>query len=278
MNRLPHIRAAYLHACGRPRELVVRPAAYGSLLVLDRDPLMRQERVVAHIPADEPAENALLVGRMYVRERGARSCRPLTAEDLVCAPLELEPDAPGARGLCDADDLVRDRLVYAIRSHRRARRPAGPGELRWSRRAAAGGPWTALTLREVLAAFESYEPMLSLTRRAIAREGENAPSVDSLRRELQRVQRSPYVLNRGLREAVLDAVQRPGESMSQIALRCGMVKRDRRGALGGDTSWLARRIGLAPESGGRVTRWVHSDVLGLIARRGLGVGPREVEL
>lgn len=280
MKCFPHVHAAYVNAAGRPRELVVRPAAHGSLLVLDRDPLRPREspRLVAHIPADEPVGNALLVGHMYMSERGARPCRPLMREDLVRAPLACEPGTSGARGLCAAEDLVRDGRVYAIRSHQRARRPAGCGELRWSRCGVAGGPWTALTLREVLAAFESYEPMLSLTRRAIARDASHPESVDTLRRELERVQRSSYVLNRGLREAVLDAVARHGASMSQIALRCGMAKGGRRGPGGGDTTWLARRIGLAPESGGRVTRWVHSDVLGLIARRGLGIGPHEVEL
>jgi hypothetical protein len=67
--------------------------------------------------------------------------------------------------------------------------------------------------------------------------------------------------------------------MSEIALRCGKVKRDSRGNESGETSWLARRLGLAPESGERApTPWIHTDVLALIARRGLGVSPREVEL
>jgi hypothetical protein len=67
--------------------------------------------------------------------------------------------------------------------------------------------------------------------------------------------------------------------MSAIALRCGRVKRDRRGNVSGETSWLTRRIGLAPEGGSsNPTPWVHSDVLALIARRGLGIEPREVEL
>jgi hypothetical protein len=67
--------------------------------------------------------------------------------------------------------------------------------------------------------------------------------------------------------------------MSTIAIRCGRVKRDRRGNESGETSWLARRLGLLPEAGQVMpTPWIHSDVLALIARRGLGVSPREVEL
>ena len=48
----------------------------------------------------------------------------------------------------------------------------------------------------------------------------------------------------------------------------------------GETSWLARRIGVTPR--GRVrpqpTPWIHSDTLALIAREGLGLCPNEVEL
>jgi hypothetical protein len=67
--------------------------------------------------------------------------------------------------------------------------------------------------------------------------------------------------------------------MSEIALRCGIVKRDRRGKVSGETSWLARRIGIMPEGGEtEITPWIHSDVLAVIARKGLGISPREVEL
>jgi hypothetical protein len=67
--------------------------------------------------------------------------------------------------------------------------------------------------------------------------------------------------------------------MSEIAVRCGRVKRDGKGNVSGETSWLARRIGLLPEGGqSRPTPWIHSDVLALIARDGLGASPREVEL
>ncbi len=90
---------------------------------------------------------------------------------------------------------------------------------------------------------------------------------------------SPIVLNRKLRQAVLVAIERQGLSMSEIALRCGRVKRDSKGNMSGETSWLARRVGILPESGTtRPTPWVHSDVLALIARNGLGISPREVEL
>ncbi|MCW3032819.1 MAG: hypothetical protein JWM60_1164, partial [Solirubrobacterales bacterium] len=100
-----------------------------------------------------------------------------------------------------------------------------------------------------------------------------------LRAELTRVLDSAIVLNRGLREAVVEKVSAGGASMSEIAMRCGRLKRDSRGNATGETSWLARRVGLLPVGGHtEPTRWVHSQVLALIARQGLGIAPREVEL
>jgi hypothetical protein len=82
-----------------------------------------------------------------------------------------------------------------------------------------------------------------------------------------------------LREAVLAAAERQGLSMSEIAIRCGRIKRDSAGNESGETSWLSRRLGLLAEGGRETpTPWVHSDVLALIARDGLGLSPREVEL
>jgi hypothetical protein len=167
-----------------------------------------------------------------------------------------------------------------------------PGErsiaqLRWCRGFAdadhpdlGASGWEQASLREVIAALESYEPMRTLTERAIALHRDD-PSVSlaRLRCEFDRLCTSPVVLNRGLREAVLDAVDRQGTSMSEIALRCGIVKHDCRGKVSGETSWLARRIGIMPEGGKKqITPWIHSDVLAAIARKGLGISPREVEL
>jgi hypothetical protein len=104
-------------------------------------------------------------------------------------------------------------------------------------------------------------------------------STVSLRAELARLLASPIVLNRGVREAVLAAVARGDSSLSEIAIRCGRIKRDRRGNESGETSWLSRRLGLLAEGGqDTATPWIHSDVLALIARQGLGMSPREVEL
>ena len=157
-------------------------------------------------------------------------------------------------------------------------------ELRWCR-AASGRPArrgaTAkrpatveiVSLREVVASCESYEPaLLAHTQPRCARTRARRVSSTVLRLELARVLESPIVLNRRLREVVLAAVEREELSMSEIAMRCGRVKRDRNGNESGETSWLARRLGLLAEGGQRrPTPWIHSDVLALIARRGLGI-------
>jgi hypothetical protein len=142
-----------------------------------------------------------------------------------------------------------------------------------------GGPFAPVTLRDVIGALESYEPAVSITCRTLATAGRGVGvSTQRLAQEAQRLQRSPIVLNRGLRECVQRHLS-CGVSMSEIATRCGRTKRDRGGNRSGETTWLARRIGQMPEGGESApTPWVHTDTLARIARDGLGVSPREVEL
>jgi hypothetical protein len=136
-----------------------------------------------------------------------------------------------------------------------------------------------VSLRSVVGALESYEPARTMTATAIgAHRFDAGVSVVALGAELRRLATSSITLNRLLREAVLRAVAE-GLTLSMIAMRCGRIKRDPRGNISGETSWLGRRLGLLPEGGNsRPTPWIHSDVLALIARRGLGLSPREVEL
>ncbi len=279
----PRSLALYTTANGDPREVIARAGAGGSTLVVDRRRATDSDaRLVAHIAPDEPAENAALVCRQYLQDaRGeARRCRPLTADDTTIAPFSAPSGA-------DAEDLGScleaacvDRLGCSYAIQLVAGEMAIP-ELRWCRRAGEGDRrGEPVSMREAIGALESYQAIHALTLRALSRHrrgGEVSTTV--LRAELARVQASPIVLNRRLREAVVAAVQGGELSMSEIAIRCGRVKRDRRGNESGETSWLARRLGLAPEGGqSAATPWIHSDVLALIARRGLGVSPREVEL
>jgi hypothetical protein len=269
---------------GHPREIVTLSGAGDTVLVLDRDAItLGDRRLLAHLAADEPPENAVLVSRCFLDQaRSTRcSCRRLLPADLLTVPFAQESEAPdeGDAGLAAQTLQDADGRTYRVGHH-----PTGANsiaELRWGRRDAETirGACEVLTVREVIASLERYEPVLTLTRRAIGVNCDSKEvSVAVLRAELVRMQESPIVLNRGLRAAVTDVLDRGAASMSEIAMRCGRIKRDSSGNESGETSWLARRLGLLPEGGRRrPTPWIHSEVLALIARDGLGLSPREVE-
>ncbi len=251
--------------------------------MLDRDAAtLSDPRLVAHICADEPPENAAIASRCYLAQarRGRCRCRPMLPDDLRAVPFGAEPST-------HVDDGARSVAESPVDEHGRSYRldPLQTGmsipELRWCVHDRDGhAPRTPLSVREVIGRLQSYEPVCTATRRAIeSHDDDDRVSTTVLRGELSRLLRSPIVLNRRLRESVLGAVERQGLSMSEIAIRCGRTKRDSAGNESGETSWLARRLGLLPE-GGRPTPtpWIHSDVLALIAREGLGVCPNEVEL
>jgi hypothetical protein len=274
--------ASYPDVDGRIRELLALPGSGGSVLVLDRDATtLCDRRLVAHLAADEPVENAALICRHYLEDKHGHWCRRVAPEDLKITPFaSSERRPPGDSATIDA--RVQDARGRVYRLGPVSGKSTKNAQLLWSRRHGRSDahPWEQAKLRDVVAALESYEPVRTLTEQALACHRED-PSVLStrLRDEFERLCTSPIVLNRGLREAVLDAVDRRGMTMSEIALRCGIVKHDRHGNPSGETSWLARRVGLMPEGGAQaITPWVHSDVLAAIARQGLGLSPREVEL
>jgi len=273
----------YRDTGGELRELAIRAGAHGSLLLLDRDAAgPGAERLVAHLAADEPRRNAVLAARLYLdADPESRRCRALEESDEQRPPLT----APAASALTDLHGCATSVLAgsFAFRLRRVPGDMSIPS-LRWTRSDAGAGAnanvHCTVSLREAVAEAESYEPFCELTRAALARwERDGRVSSTVLRAELSRVLDSPIVLNRALREAVVAKVSRREATMSEIAMRCGRLKRDSRGNATGETSWLARRVGLLPEGGAQhPTRWVHSDVLALIARQGLGIAPREVEL
>ncbi len=277
--------ARYTDAEGRLREVLARPGHAGSVLVLDRDALtLGDRRLVAHLAADEPPENAALVGRHYVRDPRGRRCRPLAPEDLLTAPFSEGSEREGSKrtdpALPPRAVELRDRRGDRHRLEALATGLSIP-ELRWCRRGDGGEPGRPESVRDAVACMESYEPVRALTARAFALHREDpAVSVAVLGSELRRIDASRIVLNRGLRQAVLHAMRTRGLSLSEIAFRCGRIKRDGKGNSSGETSWLSRRVGISPESGGdgEPTPWIHSEVLALIAREGLGISPREVEL
>lgn len=265
----PRPLARHIRPDGLVREIVALPGAQASTLLVDRlaDGL-GDNRLLAHLPADEPAQNAQLICRMYLADP-RRGCRRLRADDFKALPLaEPAVDTAGTVGdLRDAaGSLYRIRLV-----------DGRPRCLRWTR-SSSGHPerFDVVSLRDVVAALESYEPARAFTRGAIAH-ATDAPTY-TLRQELRSLARSPFVLNRALREAVLHAIEHQDATMSEIAIRCGRVKHTPTGT-SGETTWLSRRIGLRPDStSGRITPWVHTEVLALIARDGLLIAPADVEM
>jgi hypothetical protein len=260
-------------AADEQRELVLVPGAAGSRLLIDRRVEDRGDpRLLAHLSSDEPDANALLVCRDFLAG-ASRLARPVCPADFDAAPEGLPESGLGV-------PFVPTVLVDGS-GHRYALGASGsPRELRWQRQARGHSGARRISARDVVAALEDYEPVCALTRAAVARfRLDRRVSVAALAVELRRIESSPIVLNRRLREAVLEAVSEEGVSLSAIAMACGRVKHDRRGNGSGETSWLARRVGLLPSGpAGRPNPWVHSDTLALIAREGLGLAPRDVEL
>jgi hypothetical protein len=283
-RRAPSVLGRYTTARGDDREVLCCPGARGSVLVINcltgsrADPLL-----VAHLAADEPARNAQIVASIYINEARGGGCRRLIKQDLQTAP-PVAGQTPGVEGSDNAPTPALTELVdqygNVFRSESVDSGMSIP-ELRWSHKTPdrTDTSSSAVPMREVIGALESYEPVRQMTARALEMHAlDPTVSTSVLRVELGRVDASPIVLNRGLREAVWAAVAR-GLSMSEIAIRCGRVKRSSRGHISGETSWLARRIGARPEGGESLpTPWIHSDTLALIARQGLRLAPREVEL
>ncbi|HEY3864865.1 MAG TPA: hypothetical protein VGL54_02120 [Solirubrobacteraceae bacterium] len=272
----------YLDSDARRRQIVALPGARGSVLVVDRDAsTLGDRRLVAHLAADEPPENAILVCRHYLRDTAGHWCRRVTAEDLLAVPFgeaeEQDPD-PEARATVRPTALT-DRQGRTYRLELCTTDMSIP-ELRWHRCSPTEEGAVPVVMREVIASLESYEPARTLTARALVlHRADPEVSTAMLRTEQARVERSEIVLNRGLRRAALAAAATQDLSMSEIAMRCGKIRCDSRGKASGETSWLARRLGISPEGGRDTpTPWIHTDVLALIARHGLGISPREVEL
>lgn len=276
-KRAPRLGRYTVPETGQTREILSLCRPDGSVFVIDYllDPL-GDGRVVAHLAADEPAENARIVCELYLADESRGRCRRLLPEDLE-RTRQVEPPPPPDTAVppsLDADG-------YEYRVNELDVGMAVP-VLRWTRSQSSGREEQVevVTLRDVIAHLQDYEPARTITRDVLAaREGDRGISTHRLRQELERLDCSAIVLNRGLREAVKRKIARGVVNQSQIAMRCGRTKQDRRGNRSGDTSWLARRIGQLPESGEKKpTPWIHSDILALIARQGLCVSPHEVEL
>ena len=264
----------YRDRAGRDRVVIARPGVGGSVLVIDQDAqTLTDRRLVAHLAADEPAVNARMAAEVYLADDEGRRARALEDRDWTMLPggreLPDEPAPPAAGEL--RDQRGRGYRLATVDDHRYGR------QTRWVRRTGRPQP-EPVSLRTVVGALEAYEPVRALTRAALRRAPKRS-EVHALARELDQLERSPLVLNRALRDAAQQRVRSGELSLSCIAARCGRGKHSSTGLRIGDTTWLQRRLGVLPEHGSsEPTPWIHTDVLALIARDGLGVEPREVEL
>ncbi len=276
-----NLLGCYFDPEDRLRQVVSLPGAQGSVLVVDRDAsTLGDRRLVAHLAADEPMENAALVCAHYLRDPAGRWCRRVLPGDLDVVPFAAVEELDHWAGAEPNATTLTDRQGRTYRLELCSAGMSIP-ELRWHRRSlAAEGRSESVSIREAIASLESYEPVRTLTCMALAlHDDDPTVSIATLRAERARTERSQIVLNRGLRRVALATAATQDLSMSEIAVRCGKVKHDARGRGSGETSWLARRLGIAPESGESApTPWIHTDVLALIARCGLGISPREAEL
>jgi hypothetical protein len=234
------------------------------------------------LAADEPPDNAQIVCSLYLSDEQGRRCRRVVPEDLTTdplAPTQIDSAATFADTVVSCRSQLVDPDGYSYRLET-VRKGTSMPELRWHAQPSRHDNPNPLSVRQVIGSLESYEPARTMSAQAVAIYGrDDSVSVSALRNELARVDASRIVLNRGLREAALAAVKERGVSLSEIAIRCGRVKRDTNGAASGETSWLGRRLGTLPEGGKSApTPWVSSEVLALIAREGLGISPRDVEL
>jgi hypothetical protein len=263
---------------GEAREVLSLPRPDGSTLVVDYQfGTLSDGRLVAHLAPDEPPENASIVGELYLADDTKGRCRSVTPEDFDLTR-HATPSQPGAHASTTVDAL-KDAEGHVYRIRELPTRGTMP-ELSWTRSCEPDREFgfDAVSLRDVVAAVEAYEPARTLTIQALTNAHGNL-SIRRLREQYDRLAASPIVLNRALREAVQRELRLGVLSMSEIALRCGRAKRNARGNISGKTSWLARRIGQMPEGGeDRPSPWIHTDVLALIARDGLGISPHEVEL
>lgn len=239
-------------------------------LLIDRAIAGSDARLLARLTDEEPPGNERLIADMYLADPRTPRCRVLTSEDLE------EPSGHEESGVLD----WRAPLIAGIGATFKLAllQTDGMPALRWHAHHTGAAP-RPVTLRRVAGSLQQYEPVIAMSRAAIvAHQHDPACSVAHLRSELTRLTESQIVLNRRLREHVQEAIKREQLSMSEIAVRCGRARTDRHGRKSGETSWLARRIGLLAEAGyPRPTPWVHSDVLALIARDGLQITPAEAE-
>jgi hypothetical protein len=168
-QRVPSQLGLYTdHRAGAAREVICLPGAGGSTLVIDRLAGTHSDaRLVAHLAADEPAENARIVSEVYLADESKGNCRPVSAEDLQLTPFASCPSSVDSEASPDTSLLDSDGVVYRIRE---MSTDGSFPELRWTRSRHPGQeePFETLRLRDVVARLQDYEPARTITTDALA--------------------------------------------------------------------------------------------------------------
>jgi hypothetical protein len=255
------------------REILALTLTDKSRLVIDSPSGgLRGALLIGRLAADEPQENARILSDLYLADEEKGHCRALRHQDL--SPEKTSRPTTQV----DWHDSLHD---AEGREYRLALCDTGMSvpELHWIRtEPEAGEDHELLTLRAVVEGLDAYEPARRMTVQALSETKGREVSNNRTRLSLERLAESSTVLNRRLRQAVLASVAH-GTSLSEIAARCGHHKTDSSGHVSGETTWIARRTGMKAEPGeAKPSRWVHVDVLALIARDGLDLAPMDVEL
>ena len=176
-----------------PREIVSTPGAGESTLVIDRLAGTHADaRLVAHLAADEPLENARIVCEMYLIDQTRGRCRAVTTQNLEQSP--LAPSRPTADRPSSPHPAVLDAGGHSYRIREVSSDDDFP-QLRWTRSRHPGCDvdFDQLTLRDVIARLEDYEPARTLTAQALALHRED-PRVSTcqLQQELRPRDRQPH--------------------------------------------------------------------------------------
>jgi len=151
------------HNSGATREIVCVPGAGGSRLVVDRDALTGGDgRLVAHLASDEPPENDRIVTEVYIADDSKGNCRPVEAEDLELTPYTSSSPSTDCEASPDTELIDSDGVVYRIQE---TSEDGSFPELRWTSSTGSTGQEEpiAVTLRDVVARLEDYEPARTIT-------------------------------------------------------------------------------------------------------------------
>jgi hypothetical protein len=172
-RRARHLGGYVALDSGQTRRIGSLQRPDGSCIVVDYHlDILGDGRVVAHISPDESRENERIICELYLADDTRGRCRALTAEDLE---VPRHATAPPVTPATSQNTQLQDGegYLYCIREFVTGARVC---ELRWtrSRRPGCDETFDVLTLRDVVARLEAYEPARTITSDALAQRREDS--------------------------------------------------------------------------------------------------------